>query len=150
MPSTRTVVGFRQAPVRLDVDSGRVAQEEQGAKSTLRPHAPKQAMRLHHKTGENPAVSRRDTGRRWERGQTEVSDVVRTVPVIETKGTGERDGESPTSSPHTENFAERPLKLEGLTSVSKATETWELMEGDKHFEQKMSLFHSLTVKLRTR
>ena len=110
MPSTRTVVGFRQAPVQLDVVSARAAQEEQGAKSTLRPHASKQAMRLHHKTGENPTVSRQDIGRRWERGQTEVSGVARTVPVNKTEGTGEQDGESPTSSPHSENFAERPLE----------------------------------------
>ena len=44
----------------------------------------------------------------------------------------------------------RGTALGGLTSMSKATETRELMKGDKHFEQKMSLFHSLAVKLRTR
>ena len=112
MPGTRMVVGFRQAPVQLDADSGRAAREEREAKSTLRSHASKQAVRLHHHIGANSTVSGRDTGRRCEREQTEVSGVAGTVPVVVTKGTGERDGEPPTSSPHAENFAGRPLKLE--------------------------------------
>ena len=113
------LVRFHQAPVQLDVDSGRAAREERGAKSTLHPHASKQAVRLHHKTGANPTVSGRDTRRRWEREQTELSGVAGTIPVMVTKGTGTGRGISHVEPSRRELYG---TALEGLTSMSKVAE----------------------------